>query len=533
MMAKVLVSDSLSKEGLEFLKKAQGIECEYKPGLSEDELAKALVGVEGLVIRSGSKVTAKVIEAADKLKVIGRAGIGVDNVDVKAASRRGIIVMNTPTGNAVTTAEHALSLLFSVARKIPAASASMKEGKWDKKSFEGRELSGKTLGVIGLGNIGRIVADRARGLKMSVVGYDPFLTAERAAELGIELLSLDELFKRSDAITVHTPLTAETKGVVNDAAIAKMKKGVMLVNCARGGIYDEAALIRGLDSGQIGGVGLDVFLEEPPGLTDIVKHPKVVVTPHLGASTEEAQLRVALEIAQQVAAYLQTGEIANSVNVPSVPRELAPVLGPYLALARSLGQFLAQAESVRPKTIEIECAGEAATVPSAAIVNAALAGLLAQFFDVPVNAVNAPLLAKDGGIEVREQKTTQKHQFSTLVTLTLVAADGKRASVAGTLASDHTPRLVRWGKFEMEAHLDGPILVVRNQDRPGVIGTIGTVLGAAGINVSSMQMGLDKSSKEAAALWALDSSLPTAVLEQVRSSKDVVQASVVTVGRAE
>jgi len=532
-MAKVLVSDSLSKEGLEFLKQAKGIELEYKPGLNEEDLAKALAGVEGLVIRSGSKVSAKVIEAADKLRVIGRAGIGVDNVDVKAASRRGIIVMNTPTGNAVTTAEHALALLFSVARKIPLASSTMKEGKWEKKAFEGRELAGKTLGVIGLGNIGRIVADRARGLKMSVVGYDPFMTADRAAELGIELVALDELWKRADAITVHTPLTAETKGLVNDATIAKMKKGVLLVNCARGGIYDEAALVRGLDSGQIGGVGLDVFPEEPPGVTDIVKHPKAVVTPHLGASTEEAQLRVALEIAQQVAAYLQTGEISNSVNVPSVPRELAPVLGPYLALARSLGQFLSQVESVRPKTIEIEFTGEAAAVPSAPILNAGLAGLIAPFFDVPVNAVNAPLVAKAGGIEVREHKTTKKGGFSTLVSITVVAADGKKSTVSGTLASDRTPRLVRWGNFEMEAPLDGSVLVVRNHDRPGVIGTVGTLLGAAGINVSSMQLGLDKATHEAAALWALDSALPSPVLEQIRGTKDVTSGCAVTITRPE
>jgi D-3-phosphoglycerate dehydrogenase len=533
-MAKVLVSDSLSKEGLELLKQAQGIEVEYKPGLSEDELAKALAGVDGLVIRSGSKVTAKVIEAADKLKVIGRAGIGVDNVDVKAASRRGIIVMNTPTGNAVTTAEHALALLFSVARKIPLASSTMKEGKWEKKAFEGRELAGKTLGVIGLGNIGRIVSDRARGLRMNVVGYDPFMTAERASELGIELVGLEELFKRSDAITVHTPLTSETRGLVNDTTIAKMKKGVLLVNAARGGIYDEAALVRGLDSGQIGGVGLDVFPEEPPGLTDIVKHPKAVVTPHLGASTEEAQLRVAVEIAAQVVAYLQTGEISNSVNVPAVPREMAPVLGPYLGLAKSLGQFLSQVHSVRPRIIEIESAGEAATVPSSPIVNAALAGLLAASFDVPVNTVNAPLVAKDGGIEVREQKTSQKkNEFSTLLTLTVVSADGQTAQVSGTLASDRTPRLVRWDKFEMEAHLDGSVLVVRNHDKPGVIGTVGTILGSAGINVSSMQMGLDKGAHEAAALWALDSALPAAVLQQIRSAKEVKNAVAVSISRGD
>jgi D-3-phosphoglycerate dehydrogenase len=357
------------------------------------------------------------------------------------------------------------------------------------------------------------------------------MTAERAAELGIELATLDELFRRSDAITVHTPLTAETKGLVNDATIAKMKKGILLVNAARGGIYDEAALIRGLDSGQIGGVGLDVFVEEPPGLTDIVKHPKVVVTPHLGASTEEAQLRVAAEIAQQVVAYLQTGEISNSVNVPSVAREMAPVLGPYLGLARSLGQFLAQAESVRPRTIEVEFAGEAAALPSAPMVNAALAGLLGAFFEVPVNAVNAPILARDGGIEVREERTTQKGQFSSLLTLTLIASDGQRATVAGTLGTDRTPRLVVWGKFEMEANLDGTVLVVRNHDRPGVIGTVGTILGAAGINVASMQMGLNKSAREAAALWSLDAMPPPAVLDQIRAAKEVLQTCMLTIGR--
>lgn len=529
-MAKVLVSDSLSKDGLELLKQSQGIEVDYRPGLKEDELAKAVVGAEGLVIRSGSKVTAKVIDAADKLRVIGRAGIGVDNVDVKAASRRGIIVMNTPTGNAVTTAEHALALLFSVARKIPQASASMKEGKWDKKSFEGRELAGKTLGIIGLGNIGRIVADRAKGLRMNVIGFDPFVTAERAAELGIEPVTLEELFKRSDAITVHTPLTAETKGIVNDASIAKMKKGVMLVNAARGGIYDEAAVLRGLDVGHIGGVGLDVFVEEPPGLTELVKHPKVVVTPHLGASTEEAQLRVAVEIAQQVVAYLQTGAISNSVNVPSVAREMAPVLGPYLGLGRSLGQFLSQVESLKPRTIEVECSGEAASLPSALIVNAALAGLLGRFFETPVNAVNAPLLAKDNGIEVREERTTLKGPFATLVSLTIISADGKRATASGTLGGDRTPRLVQWGKFEMEAHIDGSVLVVKNQDRPGVIGSIGTVLGASGVNVSSMQMGLDKAQGEAASLWALDSAMPTSALDQIRKLKDVTLATAVAIG---
>jgi D-3-phosphoglycerate dehydrogenase / 2-oxoglutarate reductase len=526
---KVLVSDSLSKDGLAVLQQAEGIELVNKPGLSEDELAAAIGDFEGLVIRSGSKVTARVIEAAKKLRVIGRAGIGVDNVDVKAASRRGIVVMNTPTGNAVTTAEQALTLLFAVARKVAQADALMKAGKWEKKKLEGRELSGKTLGVVGLGNIGRIVADRARGLRMNVIGYDPVLSPERAAELGVELVGLDQLFARADAITVHTPLTAETKGLVNDETIKKMKKGVLLVNAARGGIYDEAALLRGLESGQIGGAALDVFVEEPPGATDLVKHPNVVATPHLGASTEEAQLRVALEIAQQVVAYLTTGTISNAVNVPSIPREVAPVLAPYLVLGRRLGQFLAQVEALEPKVIDVECSGEAAKLTVAPIVNAALAGLLERFFTTGVNAVNAPLLAKDGGIEVRELRSSETGTYSTLVTLNVTGKDGKKALISGTLAADGSSRLVQWNNHTMDAHLEGSILVMKNDDRPGVIGRIGTILGESQINISRMQLGVDTQSGQAASLFALDSTLPPDVLERIRGTKDVKHACAVVV----
>lgn len=528
-MAKVLVSDSLSKEGLEFLSKAEGIELVNKPGLSEEELAQTIPGFDGLVIRSGSKVTARVIEAATTLKVIGRAGIGVDNVDVPAASRRGIVVMNTPTGNAVTTAEHAIALLFSLARKIPAASASMKTGAWEKKKFEGRELSGKTLGVVGLGNIGRIVANRAQGLQMNVIGYDPVVTAERAAELGVELVTLDELLKRADAISVHTPLTPETKGLVNKDNLSKLKKGVLLVNAARGGIYDEAALLEGLNSGVIGGAALDVFPKEPPGLTDLISHPLVVATPHLGASTEEAQLRVALEIAQQVVAYLQSGTVSNAVNVPSIPREVAGVLTPYLTLARRVGEFLGQVESVEPTQIVVECAGEAANLTLPPIVNSALSGLLRRYLGDGVNQVNAPLLAKDRGIQVREQKSTQRGAYTTLVSITVTGKDGAKINAAGTLAADGSPRLVRWGGYDLDAHLAGSILVLKNVDRPGVIGSIGTLLGQGGINVSRMQMGLDVKGGQAASLWALDSALPAAALEQIRAIKDVSGALSISV----
>ncbi len=528
-MAKVLVSDSLSKEGLEILEQAEGLEVDYKPGLSEDELAAAIKGVDGLVIRSGSKVTAKVLAAADQLKVVGRAGIGVDNVDLKEASRRGVIVMNTPTGNAVTTAEHALALLFSVARKIPFASGAMKEGKWEKKAASGRELSGKTVGVIGLGNIGRIFADRCQGLHMKVIGFDPVMTKERAAELGIELVQLDELFRRADAISVHTPLTPETKGLVNDAAVDKMKKGVILINAARGGIYEDEALIKGLDSGKIGGVGIDVYPQEPPGLTDLVKHQGVVATPHLGASTSEAQERVAIEIVQQVAAYLQTGEITNSVNVPAVPGELAAVLRPYLTLAASLGAFLGQVESLSPRAIDIKFSGEIALLQTASVVNAALAGVLDKFLDNEVNPVNAPLVAADRGVEVREEKTNKHSRFATLVTLKVTGAGGEEAIVSGTLAADGSPRLVRWNDYRMDAHLQGSILVIRNDDKPGVIGAVGSVLGGAGVNVSRMQVGLAEDGKDAASLWALDNQLPDGLKDKIASTPDVKQVFSVTI----
>ena len=397
-MPRVLVSDTLSEAGLAALKSNTALWVEYAPGLKEDELAQRIAEFDGLVIRSGSKVTAKVIAAAKKLKVIGRAGIGVDNVDVAAASKHGVIVMNTPTGNAVTTAEHAISLLLSIARKIPQATASMKAGKWEKTRFQGRELAGKTLGVLGLGNIGRIVADRAKGLKMSVIAFDPVITQERAQALGVELVTKEELFRRADAITCHTPLTAETKGIVNDQTIATMKDGVLLVNCARGGIYDEEALLRGLQSGKIGGVALDVFVKEPPGDHPILAQENVVCTPHLGASTDEAQERVALEIAEQVAAYLVTGTVTNAVNVPSVSRDVAAKLSPYAELAHKLGSLIAQVGAVVPAAIEVECHGEPADLGAKAVTSSAVAGLLAGFLAGPVNQVSAPYLAADRGI---------------------------------------------------------------------------------------------------------------------------------------
>ncbi len=523
-MPRVLVSDTLSEAGLAVLRGNDGLEVDYAPGLKEAELAAKVPGFDGLVIRSGSKVTKKVIDAADKLRVIGRAGIGVDNVDVPAASKAGIVVMNTPTGNAVTTAEHALSLLMSLARRIPQATASMKAGKWEKNKFQGRELAGKTLGILGLGNIGRIVADRAKGLRMSVIAFDPMVTPDRAAALGVELVSLDHLFERSDAITAHTPLTAETKGIVNDAAIAKMKPGVLLVNCARGGIYDEAALGRGLASGKIGGVALDVFSEEPPGDHPLLKLDNVICTPHLGASTDEAQERVAVEIAEQVAAFLLHGTISNAVNVPSVSREAAAKLSPYLELARKLGSFLAQVESIPPRSIEVECTGEPVELGASAITSTAVAGVLARFLDAPVNQVSAPHLAADRGIAVRELKTQAGRRYAHLVAVRVRGEKGERLVAEGTLGADKGALLTRWGDYELGAELEGHALVVFNENKPGVIGAIGTILGNRQINVSRVQLGLSSKTNAAVSVWNLDSPIGADALAEVKKVAFVQRA---------
>jgi D-3-phosphoglycerate dehydrogenase len=529
-MPRILVSDSLSEAGLDALRSIEGFEVDFQPGLDEAQLAEAIKSADGLIIRSGSKVTARVIEAADRLRVIGRAGIGVDNIDQKAASKRGIVVMNTPTGNAVTTAEHSISLMMSLARWIPQATASLRAGKWEKKKLQGRELAGKTLGVIGLGTIGRIVADRAMGLKMRVVAFDPMLSRDRATELGVELVTLEELWPVADVITVHTPLTPQTRGLINDEVVGKLKEGVLLINCARGGIYDEDAVARGLESGHIGGAAFDVFMTEPPPADHkLVPHPRVVCSPHLGASTREAQERVAVQIAEQVAAFLQSGEIKNALNVTSLSSEAAEKLSPYIELAEKLGSFLAQVEEVeneaQPSCIEVECTGEAAALGADAITSAAVAGVLRCFLDVPVNRVSAPHIANDRGIAVREQKSTAPAgQFASQV---VVRVKGKNTCIAaGALGSDRTPRLVQWDDFEIEARLGGTALVVESNDTPGVIGFMGTTLGGGGVNIASVYLG--KSPPDAAvSMWNLDDDLPEEVLQQVRDSENVRRAVVV------
>jgi len=524
-MFKVLVSDSLSEEGLQVLKGREGLVLDYRPGLNEADLAEAVKDADALVVRSGSKVTARVIESGERLKVIGRAGIGVDNVDVPASSKRGIVVMNTPTGNSVTTAEHSLSLMMSLARHIPQATSTMKAGKWEKKKFEGMELAGKTLGILGLGTIGRIVADRAKGLAMKVIGFDPVMSQERAAALGIELVALTEVWSRADVITVHTPLNAQTKGIINDEVVPKLKKGVLLVNCARGGIYDEGAVLRGLESGHIGGAAFDVFVEEPPAKdSPLVAHERVICTPHLGASTAEAQVRVAVQIAEQIVDYLENGEITNAVNVPSVTGEIARKIAPYRALAEKLGKFLAQVASAAPTSIEIDCIGEAGEQGVEILTAAAVAGYLEQFLATPLNAVAAPHIAKDRGISVRQLKSSPSGgRFASQLVVRVASEDGKEHIAAGALGSDGSPRLVRWGEFDIEAGLGGATLVVSSVDTPGVIGFLGTLLGKHNINVGAVHLG-KSSAGQALSVWNLDNEVSAQVLTEVRASSNVKNA---------
>jgi D-3-phosphoglycerate dehydrogenase len=517
---RVLVSDKLSEAGLNVLREAPGVELEFKPGMSEDELCSVIGEFDGLIIRSGTTVTARVIDAAGKLRVIGRAGIGVDNVDIPAASRRGIVVMNTPTGNSVTTAEHALALLASLARKIPQAVASMRTGKWEKSKFQGREIAHKTLGVIGLGNIGRIVANRAQGLKMKVIGVDPVLSSDRAAELGIELVELDELLTRSDFITIHAPLTPETNGMIDDAAFDKMKDDTLIVNAARGGIVDEDALVRAIQAGKVAGAALDVFSKEPlePD-SPLLGLDNVLCTPHLGASTSEAQERVAVEIAEQTVAYLQDGIVKNAVNVPALPAEIAERLGPYLEVAKGLGSLVGQLEPVDVRELRVTCTGEAGELGVTPIARAALAGFLEHHLEEPVNPISAPYEAQERGIRLAEVKEASDI-YAAAVRVTVTGEKGMH-SATGVPGRHGEPRLVALDGYELDAVLEGSVIMMRNLDRPGVIGSVGTLLGNRGINVSRMQVGLDEASGQALALYNVDSPVADDALDELRKIENV------------
>ncbi len=523
MTHKVLVSTALDEAGISVLAAAPDLEFDQLLGLDEDGLAKIVSEYDALVVGT-ARVTARVLAAADRLRVIGRVGIGVGNVDVAAAGRRGIIVMNTPTGTAVTAAEHTLALLMAVARRITEADRCLKAGEWCAERFQGRELTGKVLGVIGLGSIGRLVASRAAGLQMRVLGTDPLISVEKAAELGVELVPLAELFSRADVITAHVPLTPLTKNMVDDAAIARMKPGVILVNTARGGVFDEAALLRGLNSGKLGGVGLDVFVQEPSLATELLRHPRATVTPHLGAASSEAEARMSIQIAEQVVAFLGKGLITNAINVTSVPQEIAARMQPYVDLADRLGRFLVAVENLRPRSVEIECSGALSELPTPPIVAAALARVLAASFEVPVNTVNAPLLARDRGIEVRSLCRSEPGTHTSYLGVTVRDAAGRAVVVGGTLGSDGSPRLVRWGGHSLDVTMRGTGLMLCNENRPGVIGTVGSLLGAAGINIERMQVALDDATGQSLSFWGLDSPVSDDLLEHVLRSGAVRSA---------
>lgn len=525
-MPKVLVSDKTAPQGLEILEKTPDLEVVYEPGIEPADLLERIGEFEGLVIRSGTKVTAEVIERADRLRVVGRAGIGVDNVDLAAATQRGIVVMNTPEGNNVTTAEHALALLFSLARHVPQATMSMKAGKWEKGKFQGTELYNRTLGVFGLGNIGRIVADRAQGIGMQVVACDPHISAEAAARADVELVSFEDLLERSDAITVHVPRTKETTGLLDAKAFARCKDGVLIINAARGGIVDEAALLDALESGKVGGAALDVFVQEPPGADHpLVSHDKVICTPHLGASTSQAQLNVSTAIARQVADFLVQGVVRNAVNVPSVSGELLERIRPYLELAEKLGRFQGQMCTGSIDEIEIEYSGDVADLRVAPITIAVLKGLLERMSD-RVNMVNAPVIAQERGIRVVESKTRRSRDFASAIS-TKLKGGGEQRLIEGALFHGDQPRIVRIDDFMLEAIPEGPTLFITNHDQPGVVGSIGMLLGEGGINISRMQLALVPDRHEAAMLVNVDAAPEESVMEKLRSKDHVITARLV------
>lgn len=520
-MPKVLIADSLSPRALEIFR-SRGLEVDVKVGLKPDEV-KAIIGdYDGLAVRSATKVTADIIAAATRLKVIGRAGIGVDTVDVPAATQRGIVVMNTPFGNSITTAEHAIAMMFSLARQIPAADRSTQAGKWEKARFMGVEVTGKTLGIVGCGNIGAIVADRALGLKMKVIAFDPFLSNERAAAIGVEKVELEELFPRADFITLHTPLTNDTRNIINAATIAMMKPGVRLINCARGGLVVEEDLKAGLESGKIAGAALDVFLVEPAKENMLFGDDRLVATPHLGASTSEAQENVALQIAEQMSDFLLSGAVTNAVNMASVTAEEAPRLNPYIRLAEQLGAFAGQLITSGINSVTLDYAGDVSVLNLRPITASALTGLLGRALE-DVNMVSAPVLAKERNIAITEVKHDISRDYQTQVTLT-VATDAGTVAVAGTLIAGQRPRLVQVGQIKLEAELGRHMLFVRNQDKPGFIGSLGRALGDAGVNIATFHLGRAAPGQDAVLLTEIDQELTPATLESVRNLPNVVEA---------
>ena len=516
MAPRVLISDALSPAAVAIFKE-RGVEADFQPALGKDKdkLASVIGGFDGLAIRSATKVSAKLLERAAKLKVIGRAGIGVDNVDIPAATARGIIVMNTPSGNSITTAEHAIAMTFALARQIPQADFSTQAGKWEKNRFMGVEITGKVLGIIGCGNIGSIVADRAIGLHMHVIAYDPYLSPERALDLGVEKVSLEALLARADFISLHTPLTPQTKNILSAENLAKTKKGVRIVNCARGGLVDEAALRALLDSGHVAGAAFDVFVSEPPTGNPLFGHPNVVCTPHLGAATSEAQENVALQIAEQMSDYLIRGAISNAVNFPSITAEEAPKLKPFIALADRVGSFAGQLVDSGIKQAVITYEGDVAGLNTKALTASAIAGLLRPLL-ADVNIVSAPGVAKERGIAIDEVTRAAETDYESLITLSVVTEEHER-SISGTVFHDGKPRVIAINGIEVDAIVAPVMIFVSNEDKPGFIGRFASFLGNASINIATFALGRDREGGSAIALVEVDGTVPEKVLADIKS----------------
>jgi D-3-phosphoglycerate dehydrogenase / 2-oxoglutarate reductase len=513
---KVLVSDNLGEVGIKMFQEEPGIEADVKTGLTSAELKKIIGEYEALVIRSATKVTEDILEAAVNLKVVGRAGIGLDNVDIPAATKRGVIVMNTPTGNVVTTAEHAIAMMMSLTRNIPWGTSSLKAGAWEKKKLQGREVFNKVLGVIGFGKIGSIVADRARGLKMQVVVHDPFVAPEQVEKAGFEPVSLDELYRRSDYITVHVPKLKDTTGLLNKAAFDKMKDGVMIINCARGGIVDEADLNEALRAGRVAGAALDVFENEPPGVCPLFEIDRVICTPHLGASTLEAQTNVAVQVAEQIIAYLKNGTVINAVNVPAVSGAVLEKIRPLLTLADRMGCLLAQLSAGPIKEVAIEYAGDFQELDLSPVTTAVLKGLLTPMVKDTVNFVNAGVLARDRGIKVTETTLAATEEYINLITVRAIAGEGT-SKVAGTIFGQKDPRVVNINNFRLEMHPQGRFILIHNHDRPGAIGSIGTLLGNNKINISKMRVGQEQGGDKTMIFLRTDQIIADEVMEELRA----------------
>lgn len=514
-MMKVLVSDNLGEDGIRMFQEAAGIDVDVKTGLAPDDLLATIDDYDALVIRSATKVTKELLQAASKLKVVGRAGIGLDNVDIPAATQHGVVVMNTPTGNVITTAEHAIAMMLSLTRNIPTGTASLRQGRWEKKKLQGREIFNKTLGVIGFGKIGAIVADRARGLRMNVLIHDPFVTPEQIQKAGFESVDIDTLYQRADYITVHVPKLKNTVGMLNRAAFDKMKDGVMIINCARGGIVDEGDLYEALESGKVAGAALDVFETEPPGKSPLVEHERVICTPHLGASTREAQTNVAVAVARQIIDFLTEGTVVNAVNMPSVTGEVLEKIGPYLILAERMGSLQAQLVQGPIKEVVVEFCGDFKGIDLSPVSMAVLKGILTPVVKDDVNFVNAHVMAQQRGITVTETSSAESDYYVNQITVRAISTEMERV-VSGTIFGKKDPRIVKIDKFRLEMIPEGHMALIQNIDKPGSIGEIGTTLGQHRINIGRMQVGQEEEGDRNIVFLTTDTPIPEEVVEKMR-----------------